>query len=58
MQKNMKVGDKVRPTTSVRMNQIGKVVSFGANPALPVAVVFDDNVEWDFKESELEVVAE
>jgi len=52
----VKVGDEVKPKVSVRANQKGTVVSLGANPALPVAVVFEDNVEWDFKENELEVL--
>jgi len=46
-------GNKVQPKVSVRKGQIGTVVEIGQNKALPYAVVFDDNVEWDFKEDEL-----
>lgn len=52
--KHMEIGTEVRPTVSVRKGQVGKIVSTGKNTALPIAVVFDDNIEWDFKESELE----
>lgn len=52
----MEIGTKVRPSVSVRAGQVGTVVCLGQNTALPVAVVFDDNIEWDFKESELEVL--
>ena len=54
-EKTIKSGDKVIPKVSVRKGQTGTVIAVGVNKALPVAVVFNDNVEWDFKESELEV---
>ena len=51
----MEIGNKVKAKVSVRKGQVGTIVSIGANPSLPVAVVFDNNVEWDFKADELEV---
>jgi len=49
----LKVNDRVIAKCSVRKGHEGTIVSIGENPLLPIAVVFDDNVEWDFKENEL-----
>lgn len=52
------VGSQVKPKVSVKKHCVGTVVGIGANPAMPFAVVFDDNVEWDFKYDELELLCD
>jgi len=56
--KNEKVaiGTMVVPKVSAKQGQWGKVISIGANPVLPIGVVFEDNkTVWDFKEDEITV---
>ena len=52
----IEIGDFVTPKVSIKKGIIGTVVSLGKNPKLPVAVAFDETGEWDFKETELNII--
>jgi len=56
----IQIGTKVQALVSAKKGQFGKIVSFGKNPRLPIAVEFNENPadEWDFKQSELRVVGD
>jgi len=56
-EQKIKVGDVVIPNVGIKKGEIGRVVSIGTNPALPVAVIFSiEGSEWDWKESELVII--
>ena len=58
----MKINDKVKAKVSVVKGEIGRVIFVGGNrenggnPALPITAIFNNYVELDFKEDELELV--